>query len=323
MDETARSSFIYCDNMSDLLQMTRVGQLYPPSPAKTWYLADSTFSSQQVLEVLELYSISSLPVRDAYTHKCAGFIDVLDILAYLVSKCPQAETIGLTDIEKAFDQILSQPISNLCDFSKRNPFIPVPVNQTLYHLLVNMKKLHCTMVHRVPIVSLDADNPQILSLLSQSDIISYIARHISVLGQRGQLPIKEHFGYLAEVVSVPPHLKAIDAFVLMHKRGLSGVPVIDSQNRLVANLSATDLEYLYRKQFIRLFMPVVDYIKACHADKQKIMTPPLSVTLETTLETLILKFSGSRVHRLYVVDSSGVLCGVITLTDLLQLLAAE
>jgi hypothetical protein len=40
------------------------------------------------------------------------------------------------------------------------------------------------MVHRVPIVSLDADNPQILSLLSQSDIISYIARHISVLGQR-------------------------------------------------------------------------------------------------------------------------------------------
>jgi len=48
-------------------------------------------------------------------------------------------------------------------------------------------------------------------------------------------------------------------------------------------LSATDLEYLYRKQFIRLFMPVVDYIKACHADKQKIMTPPLSQVLRSRL----------------------------------------
>jgi hypothetical protein len=84
----------------------------------------------------------------------------------------------------------------------------------------------------------------------------------------------------------------------------------------VANLSATDLECLFRKQFFRLFMPVVDYIKAVYADKKEvrgrlyitkaksqiapnvpahqIMTPPLSVTPETTLETLILKFAGTR-----------------------------
>jgi CBS domain-containing protein len=63
-------------------------------------------------------------------------------------------------------------------------------------------------------------------------------------------------------------------------------------------------------------MPVVDYIKAVYADKNEvrgrlyiseaeseiipnvsvhqIMTPPLSVTPETTLETLILKFAGTR-----------------------------
>ena len=87
----------------------------------------------------------------------------------------------------------------------------------------------------------------------------------------------------------------------------------------MANLSATDLECLFRKQFFRLFMPVVDYIKAVYADKKEvrgrwyisrtmigpdipalqIMTPPLSVTPEATLETLILKFAGTRFHSCY------------------------
>jgi CBS domain-containing protein len=119
------------------------------------------------------------------------------------------------------------------------------------------------------------------------------------------VPIREHFRAFTKVVSVQPHSKAIDAFSLMWSKGLGGVAVIDSQvrvlpftpanvcsnhecelimivrtvgvlrwwyeqKRLVANLSSTDLECLYRKQFFRLFMPVVDYIKAVYTDKREV-----------------------------------------------------
>jgi CBS domain-containing protein len=319
------SGFKYCDNLGELMEMTAVTRLYPPVPVKKWYIADSDLTVQEVLEVLELYHISSLPVRNVSTGKCAGFIDSLDILGYLISVCTPSVEAGatLTDLDKAFEKFCTKGISELCDFSKRNPFVPIPINQNLYYMLENIKRYATIAVHRVPIVSLDEQDPKIMALVSQSDIAAYLAKHISVLGPRGQLPVRDHFRAFTKVVSVPPHSKALDAFALMWSKGLGGVAVIDSQKRLVANLSATDLECLFRKQFFRLFMPVVDYIKAVYADKKEIMTPPLSVTPETTLETLILKFAGTRVHRLYVVDGSGVLCGVITLTDLMNLIVTE
>jgi hypothetical protein len=41
------------------------------------------------------------------------------------------------------------------DFSKRNPFVPIPINQNLYYMLENIKRYATIAVHRVPIVSLD------------------------------------------------------------------------------------------------------------------------------------------------------------------------
>jgi len=207
--------------------------------------------------------------------------------------------------------------------SKRNPFVPIPVNQNLYFLLTNLKRYFSITVHRVPIVSMDAGNPQVEALITQSDIAAYLAKHISVLGTRGQAELSQYFLDLTPVVHVPSHCQAIEAFRLMWASSITGVAVLDSQKRLVGNLSSTDLECLHRKQFHRLFMPVIDFIRAVHTDKQKIMAPPLSITLDNTLETLILKFAGTRVHRLYVVDSAQVVVGVITLSDLLNLVISE
>jgi CBS domain-containing protein len=323
MDEGA--GFKYCDNLGDLLEMTRVTQLYPPAPVKKWYIADSDQTIQEVLEALERYHISSLPVRDVSSGKCAGFIDALDILVYMISVCavPVDAEVTLSMMDQAFEKFANQPIKGLCDLSKRNPFVPTPINQNLYYLLENLKRYSSITVHRVPIVSLDPVDPKIEALLTQSDVASYVAKHISVLGPRGQRPVRDCFRVFTKVYSVPPHSKAIDAFALMRDKGVTGVAVVDEQKRLVANLSAADLECLYHKRFFWLFMPVVDYIKAAYADRREIMTPPLSVSPETTLETLILKFAGTRVHRLYVVDGAGVLCGVITLSDLMNHIVTE
>lgn len=165
MEEAEGSSgFKYCDNLGDLMEMTAVTRLYPPVPVKKWYIADSDLTVQAVLEVhatflfpnpplahvvctlghkvLELYHISSLPVRNVSTGKCAGFIDSLDILGYrtthhttpshvpgannnmnlgryLISVCTPSVEAGatLTDLDKAFEKFSTKGISELCGTS--------------------------------------------------------------------------------------------------------------------------------------------------------------------------------------------------------------
>jgi hypothetical protein len=96
------------------------------------------------------------------------------------------------------------------DLSKRNPFVPIPINQNLYYLLENLKRYASIAVHRVPIVSLDEQvscgfdgpvtnpcetddsfgeqDPKIMAMVTQSDVASYLAKHISVLGPRYACP---------------------------------------------------------------------------------------------------------------------------------------
>jgi len=48
--------------------------------------------------------------------------------------------------------------------------------------------------------------------------------------------------------------------------------------------------------------------------------PPLSAKPKTTIETVIFKLAATRVHRLWVVDEYGRPTGVISLTDVSELL---
>lgn len=51
MEERDGDGFKYCDNLGDLLQMTKADAIYPAASAKKWYVADSNLTVQEVLEV--------------------------------------------------------------------------------------------------------------------------------------------------------------------------------------------------------------------------------------------------------------------------------
>jgi len=305
-----------------LLHQTPVERLHHVPPDKRWYVLNSDSSLREALEVMREYQLGGLPVRDVRTNRCMGFIDVLDLVGYLVSMCLPAAELTLPALCQVFERFANTPISDVCDFSKRNPFVPIPVGQSVEGLLRSIKD-YPTPVHRVPLVSGDRQNPLIVAIATQSDIAAYVAQHISVLGPRGQQPIRNIFRGFQKVVSVLPHNKAIDAFWVIHSQQISGVAIIDSQGRLVSNLSASDLKGVGSNQFHRLFMPVVDYIKEMYRDAKQIMTSPIVVTPDSSLENLILKFAAARVHRIYVVEAGGIVQGVITLTDLMKFFIAE
>lgn len=48
--------------------------------------------------------------------------------------------------------------------------------------------------------------------------------------------------------------------------------------------------------------------------------PPLTVTAQTTMETVILKLAATKTHRVWIVDDYDRPKGVISLTDVMKLL---
>ncbi len=102
-------------------------------------------------------------------------------------------------------------------------------------------------LHRVPIVEKDE---KLANLISRSSVVNYIWQNKFVwekeLGAKTMSElnlhnINPHHGGTA-LLTVKDTSTALAAFKLLHEKHASGVPVVDENNKLVANISVQDLK---------------------------------------------------------------------------------
>jgi CBS domain-containing protein len=99
-----------------------------------------------------------------------------------------------------------------------------------------------------------------------------------------------------------------EAKTLLTDKGLSAVPVIDEAGRAVGVLSKTDILVHDRQPRTSDSMLVRD-----------LMTPAVfSVSADAPADKVVEQMLALKVHRLFVVDKTGVLIGVITASDILR-----
>jgi CBS domain-containing protein len=124
-----------------------------------------------------------------------------------------------------------------------------------------------------------------------------------------------------------------EAVDFLTAKGISAAPVIDEGGRPVGVLSQADI-IVHDRNHGPVETPVTSYYDesepptAGKSDSQRIsdeervrdiMTPAVfSVTPETPASRVIAEMIGLNVHRLFVVDSVGVLTGVISALDVLR-----
>lgn len=109
-------------------------------------------------------------------------------------------------------------------------------------------------------------------------------------------------GMIVDPVTLSPEHYISEALELMHKYRISGVPIVDKNNRLVGILTNRDLRF--EKNVNRQVKDVMT--------SKGLVTAKLGISLEDAQEIL----QQHRIEKLPVVDNSGVLKGLITVKDI-------
>lgn len=109
-------------------------------------------------------------------------------------------------------------------------------------------------------------------------------------------------GMIHHPITLGPDKLVSDALSLMEKYHISGIPIVDDNNKLIGILTNRDLR----------FEPNINLKIADVMTKNNLRTAPLGTTLKEA-EILLQKY---KIEKLPVVDDQGILKGLITFKDI-------
>lgn len=161
----------------------------------------------------------------------------------------------------------------------------------------------------VPIVSAAMDTVTEYALaiaMAREGGIGIIHKNMSVEAQAEQVRLvkRSESGMIIDPVTLTPEATLSDALNMMKTYSIGGIPVIDTQKKLVGILTNRDLRF--EEQLGRLVKDVMT--------KENLITAPEGTTLEQAQEIL----QRYKIEKLPVVDDNNVLMGLITYKDILK-----
>jgi CBS domain-containing protein len=126
------------------------------------------------------------------------------------------------------------------------------------------------------------------------------------------------------VVSVGPDLSLRELARLFRRHGVTGVPVVDAEGRSLGSVSTTDLLWLgYQGASAREVYAGALWRELDAKIVRDVMTPDVfGVEPSATITELLDFFARTGVHRAFVTEGDR-LVGVVSVTDLLRLMAGE
>ena len=192
--------------------------------------------------------------------------------------------------------------------------------------------------HRIAIYEEASDGRmKVVDIVSQSDCLRVLLTEKDHIGAWvAKTSVDDAFGR-KPVLCVPSTLPAIGAFALMQNTDISGCGITDATGKLVGHLSVSgDLRCLTSAaDFELLRLPALQFAKlrlggdpeapVSHGGEKAKWTQSPVVTVQPTDSVLHLMRAlvDGKAHRAYMVDEQGAPVGVVTLTDILRLLAVD
>jgi len=303
-------------SLYDLFQSTKVEDLVLKGRpiVKAEYFEDVSYLLQKMADA----KVHSAVIVDPDPKiGVVGFVDVLDLLVYLLDVTGQSsKDITKDSIEnikwegQCFERNSSGSLINL---SQKDPLHSISEKAPILDALQIFGK----GVYRLVVVDEEASyTHRLTNVLSQSDIIQFIASKSIQMGSKFNKSLEEAGLHVLGVATVLDNVTALDALRYLRDLKVSGLGIVDSSGKLVGNLSATDMLGLTAENFRHLALPVRLFLQAMHGFRRN----PVCCKSSDTVLTLINKLNDHSVQRIYIADDNMIPQGVITLTDVMQYL---
>jgi len=280
---------------------------------------DSKDTLPKAFHTLTANNIYSAPVFDSTKAAYIGFLDLLDLVAFIVGlfdKESKRET-DLYELLKQTEKFDTEHATRVAGLAMRNAVPPIQKGASLQRAMTIFSK---TGAHRIAIV----ENGKIVAVLTQSALISWIQKNIKQIPEqiRGQKMKEIGKTCFKEVISVQFDKKAIEAFRLMAKYGIHGIAVVDETGCTLSNLSAKDLKVVQPNVlFTSLYKPCLEIVQLNRKKCIDAVFPSFCVTPNNSLEESINKLALLKVHRLYIEDEHRRPIGVISLGDVISMIS--
>jgi CBS domain-containing protein len=285
------------------------------------------------LEKLDAANILSAPVIND-KNEIMGIVDVLDIVLFVIGSFPKdirLENLDEKELRKVmktgseFDQAEISTVWELSARFKSNYEHVFRVKRTTP--VSKLLEMFYEGVHRVIVV--DVDGHTALNIISQSDLLSILSQCLPYLDVKERTKPVNQLGLgTQKLASVSTDTKTITVLSKMQpdvdKPIFSSVPIVDSEGRLVATFSASNLKGLRQTNFPSLLLPVLTFLTIQPESKQFLSNlgkfkslHPIVCSSTSSFETLVEKMVAHKVHRLYVVEDNKPV-GVISIGDVFK-----
>lgn len=183
-------------------------------------------------------------------------------------------------------------------------------------------------------------------MITQADIIRYVAAHLDQLGPLGTMTVAElglgttttnansstgnettgsnsSNGHDNNLVVARFTDRAFDVLQAMRARHAPAAPVVDQYGAMAANLSLSDVKTIARRaNFSALNLSISQFFRAVDKGVES-MNPSIYVRASTTFASLVLTLAATRIHQLYFVDEQLHPIGSVRIGDVLKILVDE
>ena len=268
--------------------------------------------------------------------------DLVSYILVLYSKQALSESeagdINIQQIVQRARKHQAVEVQLVSDLSRRNPFYSVPADSTLLQAM----DVFATGIHRVavtapvqstPGASVPSENNGLVGILTQSNVAAHL--YPKLIGTTAALPkaqrsikdlgLAKPIG--GPIVAVNAEALVFHAMEVMKKSGVSSVPLVDHGGRLVGSCSLSDIKYVLKgfkyNMLWRTCFQFISYVRNHQGlveDMGRDRFPVFDVRQSDTLAKAVGKMCATKAHRMWVVDDTGKLVGVVSLTDALRAL---
>jgi len=290
------------------------------------FVANRTDNIVDVWKGLVSHNFLSCPVLQKTKHRYYGFVDLWDILKYVVDFFSTKDDQLLRNSEdwlklvSAHEDFMKLTVNDIMKYplTKRNPFFPIHSGFSLFSAIEALAKEK--NLHRVPVV--DAER-KLITVITQSQIVQILNKSLDSIGERKNKPVVMMDRFIENVYTIHEDAVAMDAFKMMVEREVSGLAVIDSDGKLTGTISVRDLKAISvdARMFWRLYQTVKNFLLKIRKENNETGgdRPRTVVTVKPsdTLETVVKKLAENDIHRIFIVDEHKKPIGVISLKDVL------